>query len=1328
VPDSTVTVTDAEIGVTRTTKAAGNGYFQIFNLPVGTYKVTATHGGFDTTSLAGISIKEASAATLTIALKVGEISTSVEVTADPLLNSTDTTNGYTLDSAQIELTPLATGSFTQLAVLSPGVNAELLSGVGVNAGLGNQPIWANGQRDTSNTFQVNGVDVTNLFNGKSSSGDTSQRYNFNIGGGSTGSASSAGAGTIGGANSTGTSAYGSNGNSLPSPPQEFLQALRVNTSMYDAQQGATSGAQIDVSTLTGTNKLHGQMFGTFANNSLNADPYFFKQDALLSESGVGAFPTFLADPSLHRWTAGATVGGTIKKDKLYYFIGYQRLYASDQSNALSQFQVPTGLSDDRSDTGIIAAATSWQGKPYTGAINSIARQLLTAKLPDGQFLIPSAQNTAAFVPGIPNVTLVNTSRLQGDMANGALDYQATQRDRVSFKYYYQNAPTTAPFNLSQTLGFPARQHNLAQVGALDNTLTIGSKLNWEQRLGYSRMGSYSYYNQTLGPDPLTGSLDYGIGLGEPGVEQGTLPGLLISELGYNSTAASGLKVGPYSYFTNLGYFQNRLNPSSNAIFSLGKHTILVGGGYSYTQLNIENNRENEPIIREKTFAKFLTGSAPTAVGMLTSVYNGRNNADRYYRSNEADSYVQDKWQVFSNLSITAGVRWDYHGGLTEKYGNLFNFDPSTFDVSGDTTNGFTVNNAGFIVAGNSPNATQGATNSTLTGRQWGVSPRVGFAWAPKRDGGKFVIRGGFGLYYDRGELFSYLSQPAGNGSGGPFGVTESAPLSVFNTAAGTSLASPIGTIVQPTGLATSVNGSLQSALNGIVGVATSGAGKGLQRCSGLDSQVNYADCGDALNFGAYDKNNVLPYTINMSFNMQWQPRNDLAVTIGYTGNRGRHAVIPIPFNEPQIATPSNPGMVAGKTPHQSGETQSYGFNVLDLNSPSSTMDAYGDTTYNPIQGEYWNTEDGGNADLRAPYIGFSPNAALFKTVGNSSYDALETHLEKRLSHHTQAGVSYTWSHTLDEQSDIGLFFTGDDPANLRDSYASSDFDRTNVLSANFLVALPDFAKAHSLLSYATNGWNMTGIGVFQSGEPFSLYEFYGAVGSVRFGDYPTLMNPVLPVSSKHAALTGNPGSRRTSNGTFYPAIDPSAIAIKYLAPGEKGVPVNATGPQDTYETDFVPGQRNLFRQAGQRRLDLSFRKDFKVSERFGLQYQFNVFNITNTPSLDIPQNQTQIRQNDACEDGGTSDCSDVANYGQVGTTVGDQQGSIGGRGTAGSNLDRIPYANGSGPSTSVPLVQTKGEGSCTSAAGCANNSAQFGSVTNTIGSSRIITMGLRFTY
>ena len=236
VQGANVTVTNGATNFSSSTTTQATGFFQVFNLPIGTYSVKVTLTGFETTALNGIPVQEARATTVNATLKVGQASESIEVTAaTPLLNATDATNGYTMDSAQIAQTPLATGSFTQAAALSTGVNVELLSNLDTNAGLGNQPIWANGQRDTSNTFQVNGVDSTNLFNGKSSSGASSQRYNFNIGS----------APTVGGSFSVGTSVYGSNGNSLPSPPPEFMQELRVNTSMYDAATGRNEWRRAD---------------------------------------------------------------------------------------------------------------------------------------------------------------------------------------------------------------------------------------------------------------------------------------------------------------------------------------------------------------------------------------------------------------------------------------------------------------------------------------------------------------------------------------------------------------------------------------------------------------------------------------------------------------------------------------------------------------------------------------------------------------------------------------------------------------------------------------------------------------------------------------------------------------------------------------------------------------------------------------------------------------------------------------------------------------------------------------------------------------------------
>ena len=1356
IPGAIVTAIDNEIGVTRTTTTQSNGYYQIFNLPIGTYTVKVTHEGFETSVTQGLSVQEARATTANTALKIGKVTESVSVTANPLLNATDTTNGYTLDTTQIDITPLATGSFTQLAVLSPGVNAELLSNLDSNSGLGNQPIWANGQRDTSNTFQVNGVDSTNLYNGKSSSGSSSQRYNFNIG-------SSA---TVGGSFSVGTSVYGSNGNSLPSPPPEFIAEERVNASMYDAQQGATSGAQIDVNTKTGTNSWHYSLFGTYANNAMNAAPFFFKQEYQLTQEGLGAFPESAVNPWMRRWNAGFTAGGPIKTNKLFFFVALQRRMNEDDATGLSQMNVPVGLTDDRSLGGLLAADQVYdptKGLTSTSQIDPVAAAIMQTKLANGQYLIPSSQNSSSWVYGVPNVFLQGTSRLTSDQAAVSLDYDATRNDRVSTKYFFQDAPVTRPYGYSQTGGFPVTAHNGSQVFALGNTIAIGQRLNWEQRIGFVREGTFSNYTQTFAGGNLgVGGSQTASDTPNTGLLSGVLPGLQIGYFGANDSLN-----GPTSYigpagvpgaFVDMGYYQSRVNPSTNVIFTAGKHTIEAGGGYNYTQLNITNNRTGHAQLKIKGFDNFLEGFVNSAT-VLESIdpTSGKNNADRYYRNNELSGYLQDKWQARTNLSITAGLRYDYHGGMTEKFGNMLNFNPSLYNVScspcTDLDKVFTVNNSGIIIAGNNKQSpTQGVTDSTLNGRQWGFSPRVGFAWSPAKFHSNLVINGGFGLYYDRGELFSYLSQPAGGTTGGPFGVTEAAPfVSVANglsnqghkpNKGGLTLENPLGNL----GLQTSADGGLYVAPSANPAVINNALQTQLTQmsgqseyygpnCGGIDNQEGYLDCTPTLNFGVYDRNNVLPYTMNYTLNVQWQPTNSIAITIGYAGNRGRHSVIPIPINEPVI-----PG-VNGAAQSVWGESSAYGFEVLNENS--YTYDGY---DYDPISVEPWNTADGGNTDFRTPYVGFSPNAADFKTVGISAYDALQTHVEKRLSHNFQVGGSYTWSHSLDEQSDIGLFFTGDNPNHLRDSWASSDFDRTNVFTGNFQVDIPNAAKPNSLLSYFSNDWHIGGAGTLQSGEPYSLYEFYGAVGSVNFGNYPTLMNPVLGIKDpKHpgTAFTGNKGAFRGPGGSYIPTLDPTQVAINYVAPGTDGVPVSTgSDPSDIYETSFNAGQRNIFRQPAQKRLDLSIRKGFRISEKIKAEYVMSIFNITNTTSLDIPQDQAQIRQNSACSTSATiagNNCEPgqyyYVNYGQIvtGNNATDQQSTL-------HNLDQVPYSTGSGKSTQLPLTipvgttDANGVTRCYAAyavAGsgyCPNNAANFGSVTGTIGGSRAIIMGFHINY
>ncbi len=164
---------------TQTTNSSGNYLF--VNLPIGNYTLSISQAGFQSQSIPAILVQANRTATVNVELKIGNVNESITVEESPLMNAVDTTNGYVMDKLEIDSVPLPTGSFTGLAILSPGVNAELPSGTGANAGLGNAPVWANGQRDTSNTYLLNGVNAFSLFNGKSTSQVASARVVNNTG-------------------------------------------------------------------------------------------------------------------------------------------------------------------------------------------------------------------------------------------------------------------------------------------------------------------------------------------------------------------------------------------------------------------------------------------------------------------------------------------------------------------------------------------------------------------------------------------------------------------------------------------------------------------------------------------------------------------------------------------------------------------------------------------------------------------------------------------------------------------------------------------------------------------------------------------------------------------------------------------------------------------------------------------------------------------------------------------------------------------------------------------------------------------------------------------
>ena len=1192
-----------------------DGSFSIADLPIGTYRVSFTRDGFETAVYPNIIVQGSRTTTINTRLKPGTTNENVTVEATPLLNATDTTNGYTLGADIIPDVPLGTGSFTQLAILAPGTSADFLSGSGTNEGLGNQGIVANGQRDTSNQFTFNGVNANNLFNGNSTSNIADSRFTLNTGeifG-------------ISGQVQTNSSVFDAIGQALPTPPVETIEEVHVATSMYDASMGQASGAHIETTTKSGSNSFHGQAYEYFQNNVFDAAPTFLAQN-----------PFFTGAPPLHRNVFGVMLGGPIKKNKLFFFGSYQGQRVSDAlSGAFNGVPTLPGLTDamrtDPNFPAILANlvnADDGCGPASAPAcitareMDPVALKIMQAKA-GGQYIIPSPnalqpesgdQGFNAFVKG-------PSSQFNANQVNANIDYLFSDKDRLAGKYYYQSDPTQIPFAVSQVIGFPQTMRAGSQLFSLDNTTVFSSNATWENRYGFIREVADATTSQALTPSQAGLNL-----LGSP-----LFPGITISNADAGAPVSGGgvvsafggnqLSIGPSTNFANAGIFQNQHEVSSIYRWVHGQHSISFGGLFDYTQLNVENRENQVALLSFNSFADFVTGTL-NADHSSGEFLNGETN--RHFRSRSAGFFIQDGWKVRPNLTVTGGLRWDWDGPLYETNGLLTNFYPSDYKYNLATDSFGTLANGepgiGLVVAGNNSGfGFKNVSDSTLTGRQWMFTPRIGFAWSPSRLK-NVVVRGGFGMYADRGEYFTELSASAGLGISGPFSVTTQEPFTVpvdstcpNNPSSLVNCLSkgPFAAVAPPPSNLKSVAQNLVFNMAGLSGCPEPVT----PTCAPTAGSPNF----DFL-FGGYAPQNTLPYSENWSLDLQWQPKNDLVLTMAYIGNHGVHEPIPIPFNEPGVATPSHP---------INNQTYSYGFQATDAqNSPLVTEQVQ--TTIGGFSGS------DGNTALRTPFIGFNPNADFWIAEGVSSYNALQLQATKRMSHGLMINASYTYSHSLDEGSGLGsgLFFNGNDPLQPRTAYASSDFDRPHVFSISYVYQFPNLPYTSKFVDTAINGWGIQGVTIAQSGEPFSVIDFSGTAASIFFSADDFITNPILPLASgispAKATQGGTDGSLPAPlAGVSKPYINPNAFSIPFLSPGQMGVPpcgptVGGGTACDTNETGYGSNGRNIFRAPFQTRFDASLFKHFKLSERFDLKFQADAFNLFNQPDFDTPNTDFEL--------------------------------------------------------------------------------------------------------
>jgi hypothetical protein len=677
-PGAEVTVTNKATGEVRTVIADESGNFIVPLLSPGDYSVSVTVTGFKKFIADDVKVSLTETTTLDPSLVVGAVSESVTVDAAPQLVQTEGAQlGRVVDSRTVAELPLATRNFTQILGLSPGAATYLPDNTAV--GRNSQNISVNGARVTNNNFQINGID----------------------------------------ANSMGT-------NSAPSlavPAPETIQEFKVQTSLYDATFGRSGGGNIQAITKSGGNEFHGGAYGFLRNARFNANNPFLKG------SGV-------ARPVLTRKVLGGYLGGPISKDKLFFFGSFQgtreRNGASIINSLSSNVLVDPKLTNDRSAATLQAT--------YGFAPNPVALALLNAKLPNGNFLIPT--------PTAANGTYTGStpSVFNENQFNANIDYRYNEKNTFAFKLYYSNAPQTLV--LPSFLGGGPNVPGFGNFQQNNNRLVTGQFLHIfsptvfnELRVGYNFIRVDAFPQE-----PVT---DASVGITRSNAN--LFPGLGLIQI---NPAAGGVTIG-----TSATIDVRAVAPSTTLADTLsitkGSHSIRTGAEFRYNENNYVLNFFTRGQIQFASFPAFLAGLPSFSVF-------GSGIGNRSLRATDYNFFVQDDWKFSRKLTLNLGLRYELDLPPYDTRGRIATFDPALY-VPRPAIGGAVVGPpiGGYVQAGNVipqydvasiPNVGKRVVNSIDPNN---FAPRVGFAYSPL-DSGRLVFRGGYGIFYSR-TSFQYIT-------------------------------------------------------------------------------------------------------------------------------------------------------------------------------------------------------------------------------------------------------------------------------------------------------------------------------------------------------------------------------------------------------------------------------------------------------------------------------------------------------------------------------------------------------------------------------------------
>lgn len=1121
VPKVTVVATEQATGVKHTVVSDSRGFFSFPSLDVGTYTVSASTPGFESFQLKDMKVDANSSMRADINLRVGNVAQVTEVTSNAVQVETQSTQlGEVIESGKITAVPLNGRAYTDLLALQPGVSpyagtSESASegGKTVSGGLNAGNMSINGGREASNGYMVNGSDVNDGVE---------------------------------------------NGTAII-PNLDSISEFRIITNNFDAEYGNFSGGQVNVVTKNGTNQIHGSGFEFFRNTVLNAANYF-------------AIPLNTRGP-YNQNIYGGTVGGPIKRDKIFFFADFQ---GTNQSIGTSE-SVQTPSEDDK--TGNVSDLSSFLGGVVNGPgwANVLSGRLgYTVKENEPYYTPNCTSDTCVFpnaiiptrawdptvsgmlkylpsantsVNGLPYfATSANAQTLKDYKEAGRVDVNT--RYGIFFGYYFMdNYNQINPYGGGTDGQFPASTTGRAQLANLGLTTTFKNNSVNTFRFSYMRSAwhanqpAYTTPGPTLASQGFSGPWGPGGGISPISTDLEGVPQISINDLSFGTPGAID------------AHYDNTFQWLDNYMKVVGTHTIQFGGSFHYDQIDERNFDDpngtfsfSDANETGAAFADFLLGA--DSGNFTQSSPQILDNRGVY-----VSAYVEDAWRARPSLTLNYGIRYEIITPWWDKTNKMETIIP------GEQSKVFIGAPVGWVFPGD-----VGVPRTLAPIKYDKFAPRFGFAYSPTLSPSSFFskllggagmssLRGGFGIFYTNFQEESGYEE-AGDA---PYGNYYQAPVP-------TMMFSPY--IDRGSQTVETQKFPFDWPANNV-------------SPSNPDTTYNWAGAEPISESFAVRTTNTVPYNMNYFLGIQRELGKNTVLSVNYVGSQGRHLA------NAEEANPGDPAL------------------CLSLSTKSDV--APGTSTCGPkLETQVYTRANGTVVQGTRPTLGIAFGSNPYtETRATANFNSLQTNI-KHTSKLWDVLLSYTYGRSMDNSSGLTDAIN---PFNPKATYGLSKFDVRHYVVASYNLHLPfDNWVSNRFSKALVGGWSITGITKMATGIPVTLsdtedYSLTGAAGV----DFPYYTPGNLYAGGAHGDR--NPRDFSTADPTKH---NPWFNTSLFTPEGKQFNP-------KTLGYGFAGNaRRRFFYGPGLDSTDVAVLRDFHIHEAHTLQLRVEAFNVLNHTQFGPP--------------------------------------------------------------------------------------------------------------